>query len=74
MRPTPTDDWHSVAVVSRGEYGIPEGLQFGYPVRSGGSSWTIVEGIEHDAFATERIRTTTAELVEERQEVEALLS
>ncbi len=73
VRPTPEGDWHSLAVVSRGEYGIPEGLQFGYPVRSDGSSWTIVDGIEHDAFATERIRISTNELVEERQEVEELL-
>ena len=26
-------DWHSLAVASRGEYGTPEGLQFGFPVR-----------------------------------------
>ena len=29
--PTPGDDWHSLAVVSAGEYGVPEGLVFGYP-------------------------------------------
>ena len=34
--PTPGDDWHSLAVVSTGEYGVPEGLVFGYPVRSDG--------------------------------------
>ena len=73
VRPTPKGDWHSLAVCSRGEYGIPEGLQFGYPVRSDGSSWSIVEGLEHDAFATERIGISTTELVEERQDVEALL-
>jgi malate dehydrogenase len=73
VRPTPKGDWHSLAVCSRGEYGIPEGLQFGYPVRSDGSSWSIVEGLEHDAFATERIGVSTTELVEERQDVEALL-
>jgi malate dehydrogenase len=74
VRPTPNGDWHSLAVVSRGEYGIPEGLQFGYPVRSDGSSWSIVEGIQHDTFAAGRIGISTGELVEERQEVEALLT
>ena len=49
--PTPGDDFHSVAVVSSGEYGVPEGLQFGFPVRSAGPSWSVVEGIEHDDFA-----------------------
>ena len=34
---TPGDDCTSLAVVSNGEYGIPEGLQFGFPVRSDGS-------------------------------------
>jgi malate dehydrogenase len=56
-------------VCSRGEYGAPEGLQFGYPVRSDGSSWQVVEGLEHDAFAQERLRITTEELVAERDEV-----
>jgi malate dehydrogenase len=71
---TPAGDWHSLAVASRGEYGIPEGLQFGFPVRSDGRSWQVVEGIEHHDFASERIRVTTDELVEERQEVTDLLS
>jgi malate dehydrogenase len=70
--PTPGDDWHSLAVASRGEYGAPEGLQFGYPVRSNGSSWQIVDGLEHDAFARERLKITTDELVAERDEVRAM--
>ena len=72
-RLTPADDWHSLAVASRGEYDIPEGLQFGFPVRSDGSSWTVVEGLQHKDFAAERIRVTTSELLEERQEVTGLL-
>ena len=71
-RPTPKGDWTSLAVVSTGEYGAPEGLQFGFPVRSTGDAWEVVPGIEHDAFATEKIRLTTEELVAERDEVRAL--
>jgi malate dehydrogenase len=71
-RETPKGDWHSLAVASSGQYGVPAGLQFGYPVRSDGSSWEVVEGIEHDAFAQEKIDVTTKELVEERDEVKAL--
>ena len=71
-QPTPGDDWHSLAVASRGEYGTPEGLQFGYPVRSDGTSWGVVEGIEHDAFAQARIKITTDELIAERDEVRAM--
>ncbi len=72
-RRTPADDWHSLAVVSRGEYGVPEDLQFGFPVRSDGSSWSVVEGLEHDDFAREKLRVTTEELLAERQDVADLL-
>ena len=61
-------------MASRGEYGIPEGLQFGFPVRSDGSGgWTVVEGLAHDPFATDRIRITTEELEAERADVADLL-
>jgi malate dehydrogenase len=70
---TPTDDCFSVAVASTGQYGAPEGLQFGFPVRADGNGgWSVVEGIRHDEFAADRIRATTEELVSERSEVEAM--
>ncbi|HEY5110042.1 MAG TPA: malate dehydrogenase, partial [Acidimicrobiales bacterium] len=68
------DAWTSLAVVSNGEYGVPQGLQFGFPVRANGQGgWTVVEGLTHDEFATERIRVTTEELQAERADVESLL-
>jgi malate dehydrogenase len=70
---TPWGDWHSLAVVSHGEYGVPEWLQFGFPVRSDGSTWEVVQGLEHDDDAKERIRTTTDELIQERELVKELL-
>jgi malate dehydrogenase len=71
---TPGDDFTSLAVMSRGEYGVPEGLQFGFPVRTNGSGgWSVVEGLPHDEFATERIRVTTEELEAERADVAGLL-
>ena len=70
---TPPDDCVSVAVCSSGEYDTPEGLQFGFPVRADGNGgWRVVEGLEHDEFATERIRATTDELLAERSEVAAM--
>jgi malate dehydrogenase len=63
----------SLAVVSRGEYGVPEGLQFGYPVRSDGKNWEVVPDQPHSDFATQQIRATTKELLEERAEAEGLL-
>ncbi len=71
--PTPEGQWHSLAVASSGEYGVPEGLQFGFPVRTDGSRWAIVEGIDHDDFAQEKLRITVDELVAERDAVRALI-
>lgn len=70
--PTPKGDWHSLAVASSGEYGVPEGLQFGFPVRSSGATWEVVEGIGHNTFAQEKLRITTEELVDERNEIKSL--
>jgi malate dehydrogenase len=72
--PTPDGDCLSVAVVSRGDYGVPEGLQFGFPVRSDGEGWEVAGGFELDGFAQERIRVTTEELLAERDAVAELVS
>ena len=70
---TADGDCISVAVTSSGEYGVPEGLQFGFPVRADGrGGWSVVEGFVHDEFARERIRVTTEELLSERAEVQAM--
>jgi malate dehydrogenase len=71
--PTPDGDWSSLAVTSHGEYGVPEGLQFGFPVRSNGSTVEIVEGLTHDEFAKDRIKITTDELLAEKTDVAELL-
>jgi malate dehydrogenase len=70
---TPKDDCTSLAVYSDGSYGVPEGLQFSFPVRSKGESWKIVQDFEHDDFAKEKIRVTTQELIDERDAVKELL-
>jgi len=70
---TPDDDCASIAVTSRGEYGVPEGLTFGFPVTSNGAgSWKVKEGFELNGFAQERIKVTTDELVAERDDVRGL--
>jgi malate dehydrogenase len=70
---TPWGDWHSLAVVSHGEYGVPEGLQFGFPVRSDGEHWEVVSGLEHDDDAKRRIQVTIDELIQERDLVKGLV-
>jgi malate dehydrogenase len=72
--PTAWGDWTSLAVVSHGEYGTPEGLQFGFPVATtAGLSWNVVEGLEHDDDAKKRIKATTEELLQEKELVKALV-
>ncbi|MGZ4675572.1 MAG: malate dehydrogenase [Acidimicrobiia bacterium] len=66
-------NWASLAVASHGEYGTPEGLQYGFPVvADGAGGWSVVEGLTHDEFAREKLRITTEELESERDEVRSL--
>ena len=70
---TPAGDCASVGVTSHGEYGVPEGLTFGFPVvADGAGAWSVKEDFVLDGFARERLATTTDELVAERDEVRAL--
>lgn len=74
LRGTPANDWVSAAVISKGEYGVPDGLVFGYPCRSAGDrNHTVVEGLKLDAFGQAKFQTTLAELQEEREAVRDLL-
>ena len=56
-----------MAVVSKGEYGVPEGLIFSFPVTIKDGVWSIVEGIELNDFSKEKIAATADELVGERE-------
>jgi malate dehydrogenase len=74
VRGTPPGDWTSAALVSKGEYGVPEGLVFGYPCTStGDGNWKIVEGLKLDAFGEAKFKITLNELLEEREAVKDLL-
>jgi malate dehydrogenase len=74
LRPTPANDWVSMAAVSKGQYGVPAGLVFGYPCRSDGKgNYTVVEGLTHDAFGKAKLETTLKELQEEREAVKELI-
>jgi malate dehydrogenase len=70
---TPPDDCVALAVASSGQYGVPPGLQFGYPVRCRPNGWEVVEGFRHDEAASRRIQATVEELEAEREAVRDLL-
>ena len=71
---TEEGDWFSAAVPSDGSYGIPEDLIFGFPLTSNGQGKIdIVQGIELNDFAQEKIKITTDELLSEKEAVKDLL-
>lgn len=72
--PTPPGDCVAVAAVSQGQYDVPKGLVYGYPLRSDGSSWEVLDGFNHDVGALSRLRAGAEELMREREAVAALLA
>ena len=66
-------EWVTMGVPSNGEYGIPAGIVFGFPVTTENGEYKIVEGLEIDAFSQECINTTLAELQGEQDGVKHLL-
>jgi len=65
-------DWVSMAVLSDGSYGVPEGLISSFPVTTKDGNWSIVQGLEIDEFSRARIDKSTAELDDERKAVTEL--
>ena len=64
----------SAGTVSKGEYGVPKGLVFGYPCKSDGmGNWSIVEGVKLDSFGQAKFQNTLKELLEEQDAVKDLL-
>jgi malate dehydrogenase len=66
------NDWVSMAVVSDGSYGVPEGLISSFPVTTRDGNWEIVQGLEIDDFSRTRIDASIAELADERAAVKEL--
>jgi malate dehydrogenase len=69
---TPEGDWTSMAVVSDGSYGVPEGLVSSFPVTCEGGAWKIVPDLEINQFSRDRIDASVRELEEERDAVREL--
>ena len=69
---TADDDWTSMAVLSNGTYGIPEGIVSSFPVTASGGEWRIVPDLDIDDFSRQRIDASAAELVEEKAAVDKL--
>lgn len=64
--------WTSAALVSHGEYGVPEGLVCSFPVTSHDGTYRVVEGLALTDSARARFDASVAELEAERDAVRAL--
>lgn len=65
-----SQDIVSMGVVSEGQYGVPAGLFFSFPIQicPHVKKWKVDENFQLDDFAKEKIAITTKELMEERDE------
>jgi len=66
--------WVTMGIPSSGQYGIPEGVIYGFPVTCANGEYTVIEGLEIDDFSRERMNLTLAELEEERAAIAHLLA
>jgi malate dehydrogenase len=69
---TPDGDWVSMAIPSDGAYGVEEGIISSFACTCSGGEYAVVEGLEVNDFARERIERTVNELKEERDAVREL--
>lgn len=64
----------SMGVVSDGSYGIPKDIVFSFPVEIKNKEWSIVQGLDVNAFARSKLEVTSTELLEEKEEAMAVCS
>lgn len=69
---TPSGSWTTMGIPSNGEYGIAEGVVYGYPVTCSNGTYQIVQGIQISDFSQARMDASYNELAEERSAVESL--
>ena len=71
---TAENDWFSAAVMSDGSYNVPEGIIFGFPLRTNSSGEiSIVQKLPISEYAQDKINLTTQELLDEKKDISDLL-
>jgi malate dehydrogenase len=70
---TPSEDWHSVALCSTGDYGVEKDLICSFPVRVKAGKAEVVKGLTINEFSRGKIDASVNELKEERELVTELL-
>jgi malate dehydrogenase len=65
--------WVTMGIASKGWYGIPKDVMFGFPVTCENGEYKVVEGLEIDAFSQGCIDKTLKELTDEQAGVAHLI-
>ena len=58
IEPTPTEEWHSIALCADGSYGIEKGLISSFPTRSDGKKLEIVQDLVLNEFSKAKIESS----------------
>ncbi len=69
---TAPGDWVSMAIPSDGSYGVAEGLISSFPCTCADGQYSVVQGLDIDAFSRGKIDASVGELIEERDAVKEL--
>lgn len=68
------DGYMSMGVVSKGEYGVPEGIVFSYPVVfKGRFEYEVVDNLSLDDFSKSKIKHTLDELLSEMEDAKEFI-
>jgi malate dehydrogenase len=70
---TAADDWVSMGIPGTGQYDTPREVVFSYPVTVHDGVYEVVDGLDMDEFARQRMAITSAELLEEHAMVANML-
>jgi malate dehydrogenase len=73
VKGTPEGEFVSMGVWSDGSYGVAKDLIYSFPVTCKDGKYTIVQGLEVDAFSREKLQLTEKELLEEKGEASEFL-
>ena len=74
LTPTKNGDCFSAAILSDGSYDVPEGIIYGFPLRSTKEGKIeIIQGLEINSYAKEKLEITTRELLEEKEAVSEII-
>ena len=65
---TKAGEWVSMGIVSNGEYGVPKGLVYSYPVVTKEFDFQVVQGLKVNEFSQGKLNASTDELVQEKND------